>query len=242
MKIFLDPGHNYSGGDTGASGFGLREEIVTFEIANKLRVLLQSAGHEVRMSRNYVTDNVGIGTVTSSLNERVRMSNSWGADLFISIHCNAGGGSGTETLIYSIDNNNATMVIRLQNTIVKNIGTVNRGIKPRPNLVVLKNTKCPALLIETAFIDNETDAWLLKSKTNEFAEAIFEGITGTPVNKNNTDKVTELTKINDIIWEYSHRGIVTDSKGMKKEMCDSPDGRLYWLARKTLQYMREHNI
>ena len=43
MKIFIDPGHNYAGEDTGAAGFGLREEIVSFEIADILRKLLTDA-------------------------------------------------------------------------------------------------------------------------------------------------------------------------------------------------------
>ena len=98
MKILIDPGHNYSGGDTGAAGFGLREEAVSFEIADKLRVLLEGAGHSVKMSRSAVTDNVGSGSVSESISGRAELANSWGADLFVSIHCNAYDGSahGTE--------------------------------------------------------------------------------------------------------------------------------------------------
>lgn len=237
MKIFLDPGHNYSGGDTGASGYGLREEIVSFDIAVYLRDLLINAGHEVKMSRNSVTDNVG-KTESESVNKRAQMSNEWGADLFVSIHCNAGGGSGTETLVYSLNGGNSLIAIQTQNAIVKKLGTLNRGIKPRPDLGVLRLTSCPALLVETAFIDNGSDALLLKNHTNKFAEAIFEGVTGMAIK----EPIKEITSINDIVWEYAHRGLVTDSNGMKKEMQDNPNGRLYWLARKTLQYIREHNI
>lgn len=49
----------------------------------------------------------------------------------------------------------------------------------------------------------------------------------------------ELTTPNDIVWELSHRGIVLDAKGMLDEMNEHPNGRLYWLARKMLQYIRE---
>ncbi len=239
MKIFLDPGHNYSGGDTGASGFGLREEIVTFEVANKLRVLLQSAGHEVRMSRSYVTDNVGNGTVASSLNERVRMSNEWGADLFVSIHCNAYNqkACGTETFVYSLNSKIAETALRVQQKITDKLGTTDRGIKAQPGLVVLKNTSAPAFLIETAFIDNEDDSWLLKSRQEDFAKAIFEGITDEQA-----DGVAELTDIHDIAWEYAYRGIVEDLEGLENEMRQTPNGRLYWLARKTLQFIRERNF
>ena len=239
MKIFLDPGHNYSGGDTGASGFGLREEIVTFEIANKLRVLLQSAGHEVRMSRNYVTDNVGNRTVASSLNERAKMSNAWGADLFVSIHCNSFDrtGRGTETLVYAKGSNAEKIAQRIQTATVKSLGTVDRGVKVRSELAVLKNTTSSAILIELAFIDNESDSWLLKTRQDDFAKAIFEGITGEQARG-----VAELTDIHDIAWEYTYRGIVEDSEGLENEMRQNPNGRLYWLARKTLQFIRERNF
>lgn len=65
MKIFIDPGHNYTGEDTGASGYGLREEIVSFEIADILRKLLTDAGYKIKMSRSAVKDNVGDGSLSS---------------------------------------------------------------------------------------------------------------------------------------------------------------------------------
>ncbi len=201
MKIFLDPGHNYSGSDTGASGYGLREEIVTFDIAVYLRNLLINAGHEVKMSRNSVTDNVGNGTVTSSLNERARMSNDWGADLFISIHCNAFDKTarGTETLVYSLNSKAATTAAKVQQSIVDKLGTTDRGVKARSELVVLKNTSAPALLIETAFVDNENDAWLLKTRQEDFAKAIFEGITNTKA-KEETNVAQTVMELNGKIY------------------------------------------
>lgn len=197
MKIFLDPGHNYSGNDTGASGFGLREEIVTYDIAVYLRNLLINVGHQVKMSRNSVTDNVGNGTVLSSLNERAKMSNTWGADLFISIHCNAFDkkAHGTETLVYSLSSKAAETAAKVQQSIVDKLGTTDRGVKEQSGLVVLKNTSAPALLIETAFIDNEDDSWLLKTRQEDFAKAIFEGITGT--------KAKEETKVAQTVMELN---------------------------------------
>lgn len=57
-----------------------------------------------------------------------------------------------------------------------------------------------------------------------------------------TNKVTgEYTSINDIVWELGERGIVSDKDGMIEEMNRDPNGRLYWLARKAVQYMREHD-
>ena len=50
--------------------------------------------------------------------------------------------------------------------------------------------------------------------------------------------IEELVTPNDIVWELGHRSIVSDTKGMLDEMNKNPDGRLYWLARKALHYIR----
>lgn len=55
------------------------------------------------------------------------------------------------------------------------------------------------------------------------------------------NKIEEFTSINDIVWELGYRGLVTDKEGMIKEMTENPNGRLYWLARKAVQYMRERD-
>lgn len=237
MKIFIDPGHNPQGYDTGASGYGLHEENVVFEIAQILKDLLITAGHEVKMSRNTITEVIGPGSQATSLNARTELANNWKADLFVSIHCNAFNtrAHGTETLVYALNSDSAKVATRVQNAIVKKLNTLNRGIKERPDLAVLRKTTMPAILVETAFIDHVTDHLLLKDKKQEFAEAIFEGITGQQA-------FQELTEINDIVWEYGNRGLVGDTKGMKQEMEANPNGRLYWLARKTLTYMRKNKI
>ena len=175
MKIFVDAGHNHSGEDTGASGFGLKEQDVSFYIAEKLAELLRQAGHEVKMSRNALEDNVG-NTVSESINGRANMANNWGADLFLSIHCNAGGGAGTETLVYQHGNSAAETAQKICDVVCERLELKNRGVKERPDLGVLRLTNMPAVLVETAFIDNESDAWKLKNKQELFAQAIFEGI------------------------------------------------------------------
>ena len=65
----------------------------------------------------------------------------------------------------------------IQDQIVQSLGTVDRGLKERPGLIVLKHTCMPAVLIETAFIDNTDDAELLTNNRDDFARAIARGIT-----------------------------------------------------------------
>lgn len=49
----------------------------------------------------------------------------------------------------------------------------------------------------------------------------------------------EYTTPNDIVWELKVRGIVTDGDGMLAEMEQNPNGRLYWICRKAVTYIRE---
>ena len=64
----------------------------------------------------------------------------------------------------------------IQDQIVQSVGTVDRGVREMPQLIVLKHTDMPAVLVETAFIDNDDDAALLVDKEDDFARAIARGI------------------------------------------------------------------
>ena len=103
MKICIDAGHNNSGWDTGATGFGRREQDVTFKIAESLSEKLKKNGINVVMTREYKGQNLGKST-NDSLKKRVQIANSEKADLFISIHCNSSilkSATGTEVFVYS---------------------------------------------------------------------------------------------------------------------------------------------
>lgn len=79
-RIALDPGHG--GNDPGASGpSGVKEKDVTLAVAHKVAPILSRLGIQVALTRDddrYVT-----------LEERTARANAFGADLFVSIHCNA---------------------------------------------------------------------------------------------------------------------------------------------------------
>ena len=165
MKIYLDAGHG--GHDPGAVANGLREKDLTLDIAKRIRRILETeyTGVQVRLTRE--TDTY------LDLSQRARMANQWGADFFLSIHVNAGGGTGFESFVYtkaskkSIEYQNI-----IHNEIVKILDVVDRG-KKSENLAVLRETNMPAILTENLFIDNVTDAALLKDKN--FIEKIAIG-------------------------------------------------------------------
>lgn len=189
MRICIDAGHNYSCTDTGVVGVnGLKEQNITFNIAEKLKNKLISNGHEVITTRNNVTDNLG-RDVASSLAERVRISNNWGSDFFISIHCNSGtpAANGTEVLIPGRGGLAESYAESVQRAICNRLGTMDRGVRVdteylNSRLYVLHNTTCPAILIEAGFLTNVHDAEKLASRTDDFAVAIasaFGSISGT---------------------------------------------------------------
>ena len=57
---------------------------------------------------------------------------------------------------------------------------------------------------------------------------------------NTSTVVTELTTVNDIVWELAHRGIISNSALWLKKL--EEDTNSYWLARKTANYLRNKNV
>lgn len=180
IKIYIDQGHNPRDYNTGAEGNGFFEQDITYDVGVRLYNLLRNnPAFEPRLSRT--TPNEVLGTSNStSLSARTREANSWGADIFLSIHTNASpneSATGSEALIYSYS---STVANDLSEDILKQLNLVtglrNRGVIERPGLYVLKKTTMPAMIIEIGFITNPTDAELMAYSPNLFAEGIYRGI------------------------------------------------------------------
>jgi len=165
-KIVLDAGHG--GTDSGAVGNGLREKDLTLNIVKKIGDMLKDyEGVEIIYTR---TDDRFI-----ELSERAAIANRAKADFFLSVHINAGGGTGFESYIYN--GNVSTKTVAYQNVIhaeiMKAIGGVRDRGKKRANYAVLRLTNMPAILTENLFIDNPRDAAKLKS--DQFLQQIAYG-------------------------------------------------------------------
>ena len=165
-KIFINPGHDIDL-DSGAvnPNTGRRECDVASDAGKLLACYLQTAGCEVRTLQN---DDLGL--VCSESNE-------WGADIFVSLHCNAFNtqARGTETLYKSF--NGQRLANDIQSQIIRSIDTVDRGVKERQDLWVLNGTDATAVLVEMAFIDNDEDLALLNNDLDTIVRAIARGIT-----------------------------------------------------------------
>ena len=165
MKIFINPGHDPQL-DPGACGNGLREADVALKIGKRVENYLRAVGYDVKL---FQYD--GLGEICFD-------ANSWKADLFVSIHCNAATGTAKGTETFSSGGAKSTRLAeKIQNQLVNSLPVVNRGVKIGERLYVLRNTDAPAVLVETAFIDNPDDAKLLVEREDDFARAIARGVT-----------------------------------------------------------------
>jgi len=163
MRICLDPGHG--GIDPGATSQGYREKDLVLGMVKQLQLLLQ-AEHEVTLTRDedrYV-----------SLAERCRISNSYHADVFLSLHLNAdtdpdGYGDpeaeGGELWVFDLTHNPFSKPVEKS---VKDLFSTWRGVRESKHLYVLKNTQAPACLLEAGFIDSHRDLALVLDPVWQF--------------------------------------------------------------------------
>ena len=165
MKIYINPGHSVDGEDHGACAFGLREADIALNIGRRVETYLRAVGYQVKLGQ------------FDNLQPICDDANSWYADYFASIHCNAAANSkacGTETFYASPAGENLAKAIQRQ--IVQTLGTFDRRVERR-NHYVTTHTDMPAVLVETAFISNPDEAKLLVDREDDFARAIARGIT-----------------------------------------------------------------
>ncbi len=178
-KIYIDQGHNPEGINAGAEGFGYREQDITYAVGIYLRdILLEDGRFAVRNSRNTPEESLGTSNATS-LAARVRGANEWGADYFISIHCNASenpAANGSEVYVYRQGSVAAALAQQVLEAIVARLGTKNNGVRVNPSLYVLRRTRMPAILVELAYITNEEDVQKLVNDQYAFAYAIYDGL------------------------------------------------------------------
>ncbi len=160
--IVVNAGHTKLGKGTGASKY-LNESVETRKIAYHLMELLSTTGHEVIPA---VFDRS-----SDNLSEAVKLANNKKADKFISIHLNAGGGTGCE--VYTWKGEHTKTAKNILNGLTA-LGFKNRGIKDGSNFYVIRNTLMEATLVEVCFVDNQED--VKKYNYKEVAKAIMKGV------------------------------------------------------------------
>lgn len=186
--IVIDPGH---GGNFFGAVYGIAEKTLNLETSMKLKNKLQSVGkYDVVMTRE--TDKHFSTALATDLNYRSKLANDLNADIFISVHYNAGpaGSKGLETFVHhssypaqatrsqlNISNprikSSRDLADNIQNTMVQRTKMVNRGVKGL-DLNVLRKTDMPAVLVELGFMSDSAE--LSKVRTNQYKETITNAI------------------------------------------------------------------
>jgi N-acetylmuramoyl-L-alanine amidase len=180
VKIFIDPGHG--GSDPGASGNGLQEKNVTLLISKRIRDILLQEYQDVTVQMSRTDDR------TVSLQQRTDMANAWGADFYLAIHINSGGGTGYEDYIHdqlSDSSRTANLQRMIHPEVIKLNNLVDRGMK-KADYHVLRESTMDAFLSENGFIDNGNDA--AKMKDSGWIENVARG------HVNGLEKALGLTK------------------------------------------------
>lgn len=173
-KVFIGVGHG--GTDSGAVGKGgLMEKDLNLSIARACGKVLERSGVQVLLSR--VTDE------HDPVGQEVMECNTFGPDLAVDIHNNAGGGDGAEVYHHFRGGKGKSLAGFIIDEIVK-IGQNSRGVKTRVNssgvdyYQFIRDTKAPAVIVECAFVDNAEDAKILDTlpEQEQMGIAIAKGI------------------------------------------------------------------
>lgn len=177
--VVIDAGHG--GSDRGAVGpHGVTEKSVTLAVALKTEQLLTESGAKVVMTRKTDID-VASPQASDAQELQARVNKAPpSADIFISIHCNAftnPNTNGMETFYFSGSPQGRRLAELLNEELLKYGGRNNRGVKSA-NFYVLKHSRCPASLIELAFVTNPTEESLLADDEyqNQLARAIASAV------------------------------------------------------------------
>lgn len=175
--IVIDPGHG--GHDPGAVQNGVKEKDINLAVSLKLDEALRNKGYNTVLTRD--------SDVTVGLYERPEIANMHQADLFISIHANSNGNSGIDgiqVMYYSKDKANVKkeqtedLAKIMMEEITKGTGAPNRGLLPKTNYVVVRDTEMPAVLIEIGFLTNKQEVMKLQDDAyqNLIVQSIIKGI------------------------------------------------------------------
>lgn len=165
----------------------LNEVTEDRKVKNKVISLLKADGHTVYDC----TDDSG-RTQSQNLANIVAKCNAHSVDYDISIHLNAGGGTGVEVLYYPTSSKGKAMATTMSAKIASALGLKNRGAKSRDGLYVLRKTKAPAVLVECCFVDSTTDRdrW----NVDKCAKAIVEAVTGKAVTSSGSTSSSSTSK------------------------------------------------
>lgn len=214
IKVFIGVGHG--GSDSGAIGNGLYEKNLNLSIAMAICNELVRHGVDVKSSR--ITDE------NDALREEIDECNAYAPDIAIDVHTNSsatGGGDGFEAYYHYKGGLGKTLAENIEAEVVA-IGQNSRGCKTRVGsngdyYGFIRETNCPAVIIECAFINNAEDIAIIDTEEEQviFGKAVAKGILKTlNIKYEEERKMPRYKDLPETHWAYeaaeflSEKGIV----------------------------------
>ncbi len=172
--VVIDPGH---GGTAIGTAYGeLTEKELNLDISKRLNALLKEKGLATYMTRS---EDCNVDNY-----ERAYIADMLNAKLYLSIHINGMNNKsidGTMTLYYPSKKSGFTgweFADIIQKNLVSTLKTTDKGLRSRPDLIVLRETTMPAAIAEIAFITNSSDRAKLQKETfrQSAAQALCDSV------------------------------------------------------------------
>lgn len=176
-KVFVAIGHG--GSDPGAVANGIKEKDAALVIGMSCVAELERHGVEVLASR-YKDEN-------DPVTERIKECNAFNPDVAVDLHLNTGGGDGAEVFHYSGGGTSKTLAKNIANELKaagQNLRTGDSGkadgLKTKLNangrdyFGFIRQTNCPAVIVEHAFLDNKTDVKIVDTVAEQKALGVAD--------------------------------------------------------------------
>ena len=176
-KVFIAIGHG--GSDPGAVANGIKEKDAALVIGMSCVAELERHGVEVLASR-YKDENDPVA-------ERIKECNAFNPDVAVDLHLNTGGGDGAEVFHYSGGGTSKTLAKNIANELKaagQNLRTGDSGkadgLKTKLNadgrdyFGFIRQTNCPAVIVEHAFLDNKTDVKIVDTVAEQKALGVAD--------------------------------------------------------------------
>ncbi|NOV04043.1 N-acetylmuramoyl-L-alanine amidase family protein [Paenibacillus planticolens] len=181
--IVIDVGHG--GVDSGARFGKYQEKDMNLAISKKTYKLLQKKGYRVIINR---TDDYALsqdnkwsfgGRHRKDLAQRAGIANTIKPKMMLSMHINWSNKPDRRGPIVFHQNQSESILLAnlLQTSLNRVYGTDEQPILGK-KYYVLRNTKCPSVIVELGFISNRTDRKLLNSSSHQskLAEAVTRAV------------------------------------------------------------------
>jgi len=218
VTVVIDAGHGCHDRG-GIPGQRVAEKVMTLDVAQRLRNVLQASGYRVVMTRD--------SDVFVPLGTRVAIANSYRNAIFVCVHFNAtnrSGASGIETYFYSRDS--LPLASAIHHFVVGGAPSSSRGVRRR-GYYVLRKTSIPAVLVECGFLTNPTEAAYAQTASyrQKLAEEIAAGVRGRNSVGGSLSTTRVATSETIPLQPYMDQTKVTSSKHRKSKSSHKKSAR-----------------